>query len=88
MIEGWQNDWHEKDETRRKFDRDILVGWGMVAFLVIGTIVEYIIAISLDANLPIMIAINIAEAVAIMVYFMHVSRVWRPGEHGQHGEDE
>jgi hypothetical protein len=32
-----------------------------------------------------MIAINIAEAAAIMVYFMHDSRVWRPGELGSTG---
>lgn len=85
MNEGWQQDWHEKDDVRRRYDRSIAVGWAMALFLVVGTVAEYVLAVTLEANLPIMIAINIAEAVAIMYYFMHVSRVWR---HGEHGEEE
>lgn len=88
MSEGWQNGWNGKDETRRKYDRSILAGWWVVLFLVAGTVVEYIIAVNLKANFPIMVLMNVAEAAAIMVYFMHVSRLWRHGERGRHGEEE
>jgi hypothetical protein len=53
----------------------------MAIFLAVGTVLEYGLAITIDRNLPIMIAINIAEAAAILWFFMHVRRAWRSEEH-------
>ena len=62
-------------------DRTKRVGLWMVIFLAVGTVAEYGLAISIDRNLPIMIAINVTEAAAIIWFFMHVRRAWRSGEH-------
>jgi hypothetical protein len=68
-------EWAEgRDRTKR-------VGVWMAAFLAIGTVVEYVLAVTVDRNLPIMVAINVAEAVAILWFFMHVHRAWRSEEH-------
>lgn len=64
--------------------RDIKTGWWMAVFLAVGTVVEYVLAVELEQNLPLMIAINVAEAAAILVYFMHLPRVW----HGAHTGDK
>jgi hypothetical protein len=53
----------------------------MAAFLAVGTVVEYVLAVTVDRNLPFMVAINVAEAVAILWFFMHVHRAWRSEEH-------
>lgn len=66
--------------------RDIKTGWWMAAFLAVGTVVEYVLAVGLEQNLPLMIAINVAEAAAIMVYFMHLPRVWRGAHPGDKEE--
>lgn len=58
----------------------ITVGWVVFAVLVFLTVVEYLIFLWIDRNLPIMIAMNIADAALIMVYFMHLPRVWRGEE--------
>jgi len=59
-----------KARTRR-------VAWTMAVFLVAATVVEYIIAVTVKQNVPIMVAMNLVEAAAIAIYFMHVSRAWR-----------
>ncbi len=53
------------------------VTWFMVAWLAVQTAVEYIIAQVLDANLPIMLVINLLEAASIIYFFQHVYRLWR-----------
>jgi hypothetical protein len=53
----------------------------MAIFLAAGTILEYGIAVTIDKNLPIMVSINVAEAAAILWFFMHVRRAWRNEEH-------
>jgi hypothetical protein len=53
----------------------------MAVFLAVGTVLEYVLGVTIDRNLPIMIAINIAEAAAILWFFMHVRRAWRSEEH-------
>ena len=58
----------------------ITVGWVVFAVLVFLTVVEYLIFLWIDRNLPIMIAMNVADAALIMVYFMHLPRVWRGEE--------
>jgi hypothetical protein len=44
-------------------------------------VLEYFIFLWMDRNLHIMIAMNIADAALILVYFMHLPRVWRNKEH-------
>ncbi len=74
-LDKQAREWAEgRDKTRR-------VGLWMAVFLAVGTIVEYVLAISIDRNLPIMVAINVAEAAAILWFFMHVYRAWRSEEH-------
>lgn len=52
----------------------------MALFLAVQTAAEYILALVVDKNLPIMVAINLSEAALIMIYFMHLPRLWRGGE--------
>ncbi len=74
-LDKQAREWAEdRDKTKR-------VGLWMAVFLAASTIVEYALAISIDRNLPIMVAINIAEAAAILWFFMHVRRAWRSEDH-------
>ncbi len=74
-LDKQAREWAEgRDRTRR-------VGLWMVVFLAVGTIMEYAIALTIDRNVPIMVAINVAEAAAILWFFMHVRRAWRSEEH-------
>ena len=57
-------------------------GWYVVVTLLALTWLEYLVAVVMPSrNLPIMVAMNVADAAAIMYYFMHVTRAWR-----SHGE--
>jgi heme/copper-type cytochrome/quinol oxidase subunit 4 len=50
----------------------------LVLIILVGlTIVEYFVATAVSRNLPIMIAMNVLDAALIMVYFMHLPRLWR-----------
>ena len=51
-------------------------GWVVFIGLAILTIVEYLLAITIDANLPILIVLAIAKAGLIVHYFMHLARLW------------
>ncbi len=51
-------------------------GWFVFIGLAILTVVEYLLAITIDANLPIMIVLAVAKAAIIIHYFMHVARLW------------
>ncbi len=74
-LDKQAREWAEgRDRTKR-------IGLWMVISLVVGTIIEYAIAITVSKNLPIMVVINVVEAAAIMWFFMHVARVWRGEEH-------
>ena len=55
-------------------------GWVVFLWLAVLTAVEFIIAVTIDANLPIMIVIALMKAGLIMHYFMHLLRIWRGGE--------
>jgi heme/copper-type cytochrome/quinol oxidase subunit 4 len=55
-------------------------GWVVFIGLAVLTIVEYILAIAIDANLPILIVLAVAKAAVIIHYFMHLVRVWRDPE--------
>ncbi len=74
-LDKQAREWAEgRDRTRR-------IGLWMVIFLAVGTILEYVLATSIDRNVPIMVVINVAEAAAILWFFMHVRRAWRSEEH-------
>ncbi len=55
-------------------------GWLVFAALIVLVALEYVVFLVLDTNLPIMVAMNVADAALIMYYFMHVSRIWRREE--------
>ncbi len=55
-------------------------GWMVFIALAILTIVEYVVAITVDANLVAMIVIAVAKAGFILYYFMHIVRAWRAEE--------
>jgi caa(3)-type oxidase subunit IV len=59
----------------------IRTGWMVFVALAVLTIVEYIVAVGVDANLPVVAVIALAKAGLIIYYFMHVVRAWR-GEAG------
>ena len=69
----------KREETRMRLS-PAAVGLVVLAVLVVLTVLEYFIAIWLDKNLPIMIAMNVADAALIMVFFMHLPRLWRGEE--------
>lgn len=60
-------------------------GLVVIAVLAVLTIIEYLIAVELDNTQVIVTALAIiatVKAIAIMEYFMHLSKVWRgEGEH-------
>lgn len=55
-------------------------GWLVFAALIVLVIGEYIVFLVLEQNLPLMIAMNVADAGLIIWYFMHVRRLWRSPE--------
>lgn len=59
----------------------IRTGWMVFVALAVLTIIEYVVAVSLDANVPVVAVIALAKAGFIVYYFMHVARAWR-GEAG------
>jgi cobalamin biosynthesis protein CobD/CbiB len=71
MLEAhWRRQADAHARTRR-------IAWGMLLFLGVGTVAEYVLAVTIAKNLPIMVAINVAEAAAIIYFFMHITRAWR-----------
>ncbi len=62
---------------RRGLTGPVRIGWTMALFLALQTFLEYVIALTVDKNFPIMVIINLTEAALIMVYFMHITRLWR-----------
>ena len=58
----------------------VRTGWVIFLALALLTFVEYMIAVSLEANLPIIIGIAVVKAGLIGWYFMHIVRAWPGGE--------
>jgi len=74
-LDKQAREWAEgRDRTRR-------VALWMAVFLAVGTVVEYVIAVSVDKNFPVMVVINVAEPSAITCFFMHIRRAWHSEEH-------
>jgi cobalamin biosynthesis protein CobD/CbiB len=80
LIALVERHWRDQETERQ---REVRAGWWMAVFLVVGTILEYGIAVTVNWNLPVMVAINIAEAAAIMVYFMHLPKIFGGGHAGE-----
>jgi caa(3)-type oxidase subunit IV len=55
-------------------------GWRVLGTLAVLTAIEFVFAVVLDANVPVLAVIAVVKAAIIMHYFMHVSRVWRGAE--------
>ncbi|MEZ4502919.1 MAG: cytochrome C oxidase subunit IV family protein [Dehalococcoidia bacterium] len=56
------------------------LGLRMAALLAVLTIVEYIVAVSVDSSQALVLflaPVAVVKAWVIIVYFMHVSKVWR-----------
>ena len=60
------------------------VNTGLVVFalLAVLTVVEFVVAVSVDWNLPIIMAFAVLKAGLIVYYFMHVVRAWVEEEGG------
>lgn len=58
----------------------VRTGWLVVATLIMLVVLEYVLFLVLNSNMPIMVAMNIADASMIMYFFMHVNRIWRREE--------
>ena len=52
-------------------------GWMVFLLLAVLTAVEFVLAVTIDANLPILVVLALAKAGLIVHYFMHLMRVWR-----------
>lgn len=59
------------------------IGLYVFAVLAVLTVIEYVIAVSLDMNLAILMAIAVAKAALILYYFMHVVRAWTGSGEGE-----
>ncbi|MEI7926704.1 MAG: cytochrome C oxidase subunit IV family protein [Chloroflexota bacterium] len=62
---------------------DQRTGFTVFVILAILTIAEYIVAVGLDSKVALVVMLSvaaIAKCWAIVVYFMHVSRLWRGEE--------
>lgn len=70
----------QHDESERRAQR---TGLNVFLVLVLLTAVEYVVAVSLD-SIALLIVLLAAAAIgkcwAILVYFMHVTRLWRGEE--------
>jgi len=57
----------------------VRIGWVVFAVLAVLTAVEYVIAVEMSKNIPILIGIAIVKAALIINYFMHIARMWLSG---------
>jgi hypothetical protein len=57
-------------------------GWLVFIVLIALVLLEYVVFLAMDMNMPLMVAMNVADAALIVWYFMHVSRLWRREEKG------
>jgi caa(3)-type oxidase subunit IV len=64
------------DETHGHEHGGTRVGWLVFLALAALTVIEYIIAVELNDNLPVIMGIAVVKAALIIWYFMHVARLW------------
>ena len=61
-------------------DGPLRVGWLVFLALAALTGVEFIVAVTVTANLPILVVFALVKAGLIMYYFMHLLKIWRGAE--------
>ncbi len=61
-------------------NRPLRTGWVVFFWLAVLTVVEFIVAVTVTSNLPILVVFALMKAGLIMHYFMHLLRVWRGHE--------
>ena len=61
-------------------DGPLRVGWLVFLALAVLTVVEFIVAVTVTANLPILVVFALVKAGLIMYYFMHLLKIWRGEE--------
>ena len=54
--------------------------WTVFFILAVLTAAEFVVAVAVDANVPIIAVIAVAKAALIVYYFMHIGRLWQPLE--------
>ncbi len=56
---------------------------GVIVFvaLMILTVIEYVVSVSLSSSLVLLFLIALVKAALIVTYFMHISRLWREESH-------
>jgi len=56
------------------------LGWRVLLALLALTALELPVAFRVPHPLPYLVAINVVDALLILEYFMHLSRMWHPEE--------
>ncbi len=64
----------------RGSNRPLRIGWLVFLALAILTVVEFVVAVTVTSNLPILVVFALMKAGLIMRYFMHLLKIWRGGE--------
>jgi heme/copper-type cytochrome/quinol oxidase subunit 4 len=54
--------------------------WTFVALMVL-TVIEYVVAVALDASIIALFLISLVKAALIVWVFMHITRLWREESH-------
>ncbi len=57
------------------------VGLWVCAGLVILTLIEYQIAVSVESNVTFLVPFVLLKGALILWYFMHIGQLWNGGEH-------
>lgn len=66
------------EAARRQLVR---LGLVVVAGLALLTLLEYIVAVQVDANLAFLLPFVFAKSLLILQYFMHIRQLWDEGGH-------
>jgi heme/copper-type cytochrome/quinol oxidase subunit 4 len=75
-----QNEHHPDPGVPKAELGHLRTGVYVLAALIALTVIEYFIALAMTTkNLPVMLAMNVADAAIIMYFFMHVMRAFRGG---------
>ncbi len=77
MTDRQANDSQARPLSKEQGDGPPGIGWRVFLALAVLTVVEFVLAVTIDANLPILVVIAVVKAGLIVHYFMHLLRVWR-----------
>ena len=59
----------------------IKTGWIVAAVIAVLTLIEYVIAVSVENPLLLLLPFVVAKGLLIMDYFMHIRKLWGGGDH-------